>query len=117
MNPTEQSQRCLTADRASVAPMSALCVGVSSASAAALTCPMQNDVSVASPRFVPAAAQGRRRTRPVALAEPAAGERCKMASSSLACLPLLAGTLPALLSLAGMHLGWPLIRWQTPPVA
>ena len=115
VNPTGRGQRglgaCLTADRTSVAPMSALCIGVPCASPAALACPMQNNVFVTSPRPVPAAAQGRRRTWPVALAEPAAGEWCKMASSSLAGLPLLAGTLPALLPSAVMLLAWPMVRW------
>ena len=38
---------------------------------------------------------------PMALAEPAAGERCRTASSSPTCLHLLAGTLPA----------WPQNQW------
>lgn len=93
------------------APMSALCVCVLCASPAALACPLQDDITATSPGLVPAAAQGGRRTRPMALAEPAAGERCRMASSSPTCLPLLAGTLPALLSLAGMLPAWPQNQW------
>ena len=91
--------------------MSALCVCVSCASPAALACPSRNDVTMATPCPVPAVAQGGRRTRPMALAESAAGKRCTMASSSLACLPVLAGTLPTLLAWAGMLLAWPLTRW------
>lgn len=83
------------------APMSALCVCVLCASPAALACPLQDDITATSPRLVPAAAQGGRRTRPMALAEPAAGERCRTASSSPTCLHLLAGTLPA----------WPQNQW------
>ncbi len=69
------------------APMSALCVCVLCASPAALACPLQDDITATSPGLVPAAAQGGRRTRPMALAEPAAGERCRMAAAARpACL-------------------------------